>query len=145
MRPDLTAFAKIIGGGFPVGAFGGRTDIMSLFDPRQGKIGHGGTFNGNAVTMAAGRVAMEQLTPQRIAHANALGDTLRQGLADVLAEQRIHGQVTGLGSLLGVCAIVFGKLWRDAHFQVWAAVVGALVIGAMGGGLNAVLAVRKFS
>ena len=102
VRPDLTAFAKIIGGGFPVGAFGGRTDIMSLFDPRQGKIGHGGTFNGNAVTMAAGRVAMEQLTPQRIAHANALGDTLRQGLADVLAEQRIHGQVTGLGSLLGV-------------------------------------------
>ena len=102
IQPDLTAFAKIIGGGFPVGAFGGRADIMAQFDPRSGKIGHGGTFNGNAVTMAAGLAAMDELTPERIAAINELGDSLRQGLSDVVAEQRLRGQVTGIGSLVGV-------------------------------------------
>ncbi len=102
VQPDLTTFAKIIGGGFPVGAFGGRADIMAQFDPRGGKIAHGGTFNGNAVTMAAGLAAMENLTPERIEHANALGDALRDDLRDVLAEQRVRGEVSGLGSLVGV-------------------------------------------
>lgn len=102
VHPDLTSFAKIIGGGFPVGAFGGRTDIMALYDPRNVRVSHSGTFNGNPVTMAAGRVAMEHLTPDRIAHANALGDSLRRGLSEVLDEQRLHGQVTGIGSLVGI-------------------------------------------
>lgn len=102
VRPDLTAFAKIIGGGFPVGAFGGRADIMELFNPTNAKINHAGTFNGNPVTLAAGYTAMEHLTREKLAHANALGDALRQGFADVLAEQGIKGQVTGLGSFVGV-------------------------------------------
>jgi glutamate-1-semialdehyde 2,1-aminomutase len=102
VQPDLTAFAKIIGGGFPVGAFGGRQDILRLYDPTDGGIGHGGTFNGNPVTMAAGFAAMEQLTPDKFAHVNALGDALREGFRDVLAEQNIRGQVTGIGSLVGV-------------------------------------------
>lgn len=103
IRPDLTSFAKIIGGGFPVGAFGGRGDVMDQFDPTTaGAIGHGGTFNGNPVTMAAGLAAMEQLTPAKIADLNRLGDRLRTGLEEVLVEQGVHGQVTGRGSLLGL-------------------------------------------
>ena len=102
VRPDLAAFAKIIGGGFPVGAFGGRADVMRLFDPSAAPvIGHGGTFNGNPVTMAAGRAAMERLTADRIAYINDLGDRLRQGLQDVFAERGVRGQVAGRGSLVG--------------------------------------------
>ena len=62
--PDLTALAKIIGGGFPIGAVGGKAEIMSVFDSSGGKakVPHGGTFNGNPVTMAAGLATMKQLT-----------------------------------------------------------------------------------
>jgi glutamate-1-semialdehyde 2,1-aminomutase len=102
VRPDLTAFAKIIGGGLPVGAFGGREDIMRLYDPVKGSIHHGGTFNANPVTMAAGLAAMEHLTPDKIAFANRLGDTLREGLSEVLVEQGVIGQITGKGSLAGI-------------------------------------------
>jgi glutamate-1-semialdehyde 2,1-aminomutase len=102
VQPDLTSFAKIIGGGFPVGAFGGRADIMELFNPAKSRINHAGTFNGNPVTMAAGLAAMEHLTPEKIAHANALGDTLRRSFSEVLDEQGIRGQATGLGSLVGI-------------------------------------------
>lgn len=100
--PDLTAFAKIIGGGFPVGAFGGRSEIMRVFDPVLGSIGHGGTFNANPMTMTAGLAAMEHLTPEKISEINTLGDTLRLGFRDVLVEQGIHGQITGKGSLVGI-------------------------------------------
>ena len=56
ITPDMTALGKIIGGGFPVGAFGGRSDIMSLYSPLSGPvINHGGTFNANPVTMAGRR------------------------------------------------------------------------------------------
>jgi glutamate-1-semialdehyde 2,1-aminomutase len=102
VQPDLTSFAKIIGGGFPVGAFGGRADIMELFNPAHARVNHAGTFNGNPVTMAAGLAAMERLTPDKIQHANGLGDTLRRSFTEVLVEQGIHGQATGLGSLVGI-------------------------------------------
>jgi glutamate-1-semialdehyde 2,1-aminomutase len=102
VSPDLTSFAKIIGGGFAVGAFGGRADIMEMYNPANARINHAGTFNGNPVTTAAGLAAMEHLTPEKIAHANALGAALRQGLAEVLDEQGVKGQVTGLGSFVGV-------------------------------------------
>ncbi|MCH8225826.1 MAG: aspartate aminotransferase family protein, partial [Chloroflexi bacterium] len=63
ITPDLTALGKIIGGGFPVGAFGGREDIMELYDPTKGaKVSHAGTFNANPITMLAGAVTLEQLT-----------------------------------------------------------------------------------
>jgi glutamate-1-semialdehyde 2,1-aminomutase len=102
VEPDLTTFAKIIGGGLPVGAFGGREDVMRVFDPAAGAIHHGGTFNANPITMAAGLAAMQHLTPERIAYANRLGDVLREGLREVLDEQGLHGQVTGFGSLVGL-------------------------------------------
>ncbi|MBW3634674.1 MAG: aminotransferase class III-fold pyridoxal phosphate-dependent enzyme, partial [Chloroflexi bacterium] len=55
VRPDLTTFAKIIGGGFPVGGFGGRASVMEQFDPlRPSPLWQSGTFNGNLITMVAG-------------------------------------------------------------------------------------------
>ena len=63
IRPDLTTFGKIIGGGFPIGGFGGREDVMALLHPTRGSIRWGGTFNGNPVSAAAGIATLESLTP----------------------------------------------------------------------------------
>jgi len=98
--PDLTALGKLIGGGLPIGAFGGRADIMSLYDPaRPNGFHHSGTFNGNPLTMAAGIASVNALTPQAIAHINQLGATLRKGMDEAFVEAGIHGHTTGEGSL----------------------------------------------
>jgi len=99
VKPDLTALGKIIGGGFPVGAFGGRADIMAQFDPQSKKLSHSGTFNGNAITMVAGLAALELLTRGEIARINQLGERLRGGLRRALAAADTDGQVTGAGSM----------------------------------------------
>jgi len=101
IRPDLTTFGKIIGGGLPVGAFGGRRDVMEFYDPRRGgpRISQGGTFNANPVTMAAGLATLNALTPEAYARLDALGERLRGGIARLLANTRRKGQVTGVGSL----------------------------------------------
>jgi glutamate-1-semialdehyde 2,1-aminomutase len=101
VRPDLTTLGKIIGGGLPVGAFGGRADIMAAYDPRRGgaRISHGGTFNANPVTMAAGIATMTALTDEAYARLDALGDRLRGGVTRLLEAIRQPGQVTGVGSL----------------------------------------------
>jgi glutamate-1-semialdehyde 2,1-aminomutase len=102
IRPDLTTLGKVIGGGLPVGAFGGRRDIMDFYDPRKGgpRISQGGTFNANPVTMAAGVATLNVLTPEAYARLDALGDRLRGGVSRLLANTRRKGQVTGVGSLL---------------------------------------------
>jgi glutamate-1-semialdehyde 2,1-aminomutase len=98
---DLTTLGKIIGGGFPVGAFGGRADVMALFDPTHPgpQISHGGTYNGNPVTMIAGYEAMAMLTPEAYDRIGALGQRLRIGLANVFETRGLSWQVTGQGSL----------------------------------------------
>ena len=116
VQPDLTTFAKIVGGGFPVGAFGGRDDVMAMFDPsRPGRVSQSGTFNGNAVTMVAGIAAMELLTTSEIARINTLGDRLRDGLASTLNARGIAAVGTGFGSMVGV-HLVDGPVrnYRDA-------------------------------
>ena len=101
IRPDLTTLGKIIGGGFAVGAFGGRRDIMEFYDPRRGKarISQGGTFNANPATMAAGLATMDALTPEAYARLDALGERLRGGITRFFEGSRRRGQVTGIGSL----------------------------------------------
>jgi glutamate-1-semialdehyde 2,1-aminomutase len=97
ITPDLIVLGKTIGGGLPIGAFGGRRDVMQVFvgDPAS-RVAHGGTFTANPVTMAAGIAALANLDPEAIAHLNRLGDRLR-------AELRGLGfRVTGRGSLLRV-------------------------------------------
>jgi glutamate-1-semialdehyde 2,1-aminomutase len=103
IRPDLTTFAKIIGGGFPVGAFGGRAAIMEQYDPnRPGALSQSGTFNGNAVTMVAGIAAMEHFPPEEVHRINRLGDRLREGMKKAVAASGIEGKVTGYGSMAGL-------------------------------------------
>ncbi|MBI4573719.1 MAG: aspartate aminotransferase family protein [candidate division NC10 bacterium] len=104
LRPDLTTFGKIIGGGFPVGAFGGRRDIMALFDSSSGRarIPHAGTFNGNPITMAAGMATLEQLTESAFAWLNGTGDRLRLRLRELGERSGVPMQVTGIGSMFKI-------------------------------------------
>jgi glutamate-1-semialdehyde 2,1-aminomutase len=104
--PDLTTLGKIIGGGFPIGAVGGREDVMSAFDPRRpDAVVHGGTFTANPVSMRAGVAALHLLSSEEIARINALGDRLRAGLAQQ------GWAVTGYGSLVRVHADDPAALW----------------------------------
>jgi len=103
IAPDLTTFAKIIGGGFPVGAFGGRAAIMEQYDPSAPTpMWQSGTFNGNAVTMAAGIAALDAFPAAEVAHINALGARLRAGLERLLERQRLVATVTGFGSFAAI-------------------------------------------
>ena len=102
VTPDMTTLGKIIGGGLPVGAVAGRADVMAVFDPTRGGpplAPHGGTFNANPVTMAAGLAAMRLLTPDAYARLADLGAKLRASLDDCLKQAGVPGRVTGLGSL----------------------------------------------
>ncbi len=101
VQPDLTTLAKIIGGGLPIGAFGGRRDIMSRFDPAHKEtIFHSGTFNGNNITLAAGMAAMTLFDQAAVTRLNQLGDRLRDRFTAALEETGIKGCVSGSGSLL---------------------------------------------
>ena len=104
ITPDMTTLGKIIGGGLPVGAFGGKDEIMELFDPTSSNydIAHAGTFNGNPLTMEAGVTVMENLTSNNFEKMNNLGDSLRSKLSSVFNEINLDVQVTGYGSLFGI-------------------------------------------
>ncbi len=99
--PDLTTYGKIIGGGLPVGAVGGRADIMALLDPTAGKarVESGGTFSGNPLTMVAGYAAMSKWTPDVIARLNAMGDELRTRVDRVFEQSGEAARLAGDGSL----------------------------------------------
>lgn len=89
IRPDLMTLGKWIGGGMSFGAFGGRKDIMELYDPRKAQLQHPGTFNNNVFTMSAGIVGCGILTEQRLDQLNALGDNLRLSIEDVLQKNNL--------------------------------------------------------
>jgi glutamate-1-semialdehyde 2,1-aminomutase len=105
VRPDLTTLGKIIGGGYPIGAFGGRADIMDLFDSRRaGTLSHGGTFNGNPVGAAAGLATLRFMTTERYERLAVLGERTRQRLRDGIAEAGLDARVDGIASLFQVFA-----------------------------------------
>jgi glutamate-1-semialdehyde 2,1-aminomutase len=105
VTPDLSCFGKIIGGGLPIGAFGGRRDIMAQYDPTVtggARIAHAGTFNANPMTLIAGEAVMQALTPPIYRRLGELGESLRQKLRRTLAGTGVPTQVTGIASLFGI-------------------------------------------
>ncbi len=103
VTPDLTTMGKIIGGGLPVSAFGGRADVMALFEGgRPGGLSQGGTYNGNPLGMAAGLAGLGVLTPDEYARLEGLGENLREGLQATFDRHDVAAQVTGIASLFGV-------------------------------------------
>jgi glutamate-1-semialdehyde 2,1-aminomutase len=100
IEPDLTTFGKIVGGGFPVGAFGGRKDIMALLDPTGGPTGfsQSGTFSAHPVAMAAGLAMLHQLTPGAFAHLDALLNHLARSLEGVFARASVPVKMVSFAS-----------------------------------------------
>ncbi|GAB3707974.1 glutamate-1-semialdehyde 2,1-aminomutase [Halorubrum pallidum] len=99
VTPDVTTFGKIIGGGFPVGAIGGKAEIIEEFTPAGG-VFQSGTFSGHPVTMAAGKATLEYAAENDVyEHVNRLGRKLREGIADVCAERAPEYTVVGTDSM----------------------------------------------
>jgi glutamate-1-semialdehyde 2,1-aminomutase len=104
VRPDLTCLGKLIGGGFPLGAFGGRADVMQLFDPSAGTpaVPHPGSLNANPISLVAGAATLELLTDEAIGTLNKSAAALRCAMPGRLAAAGLPVQVTGLGSLFAI-------------------------------------------
>lgn len=104
VKPDLTALGKIIGGGFPVGAFGGRADIMKVLDPRESKLlfPFSGTFSANPVTVTAGRVAMELFDRDAVLKLNALTQVAIRQIEEAVKLADVPISLTGSGSMFRV-------------------------------------------
>jgi glutamate-1-semialdehyde 2,1-aminomutase len=108
VTPDLTILGKIIGGGFPAGAFCGPEEIMERLDhvkyPKpEERSAHGGTFTGNPVSAIAGAVTLETLEDGSVhRHIDGLGKMVRDGLNDIFSGSDLPASVTGVGSLFGV-------------------------------------------
>jgi len=99
VQPDLTCLGKIIGGGLPVGAYGGRAAIMEMVAPA-GPVYQAGTLSGNPVAMTAGLWALKRLTPKLYRDLAARGSMLAAGLAQAAREAGVAVQVNAFGSLL---------------------------------------------
>ncbi|KAI2635398.1 class III aminotransferase [Xylaria nigripes] len=106
IRPDLTTLGKYIGGGMSFGAFGGREDVMALFDPRgPNALPHAGTFNNNVLTMNVGAVGLKSVfTPEKARALHDLGDEVRRRINDAAEHAETPDKrglrVLGCGSIL---------------------------------------------
>jgi glutamate-1-semialdehyde 2,1-aminomutase len=100
-EPDLTAIAKIIGGGFPVGAVGGRADVMEIFSPSASgpRLPHAGTFNGNPITMLAGLTAMQMMPPGEYERLHTITNDVRDGANALFDRIGADWQITGAGNM----------------------------------------------
>ncbi|MGI9264017.1 MAG: aspartate aminotransferase family protein [Gammaproteobacteria bacterium] len=106
VTPDLTCLGKTVGGGLSLGALGGKTEYMSVFnqlDTTTPSVGHSGTYNANPVCVAAGLTSMREATPEVFEHLSALGERLRNGVNKALADTGVTGLMTGDGSLSFLC------------------------------------------
>jgi glutamate-1-semialdehyde 2,1-aminomutase len=99
VTPDLTCLGKIIGGGLPVGAYGGRESLMHLVSPA-GPVYQAGTLSGNPLAMTAGLWSLRQLSKKLYTHLSDLGARLTEGLAEAARGAGVALQVNGIGSVV---------------------------------------------
>lgn len=103
ITPDLTCMGKIIGGGLPVGAIGGKSELMKLFSPEMPEpVMHASTFSGNALTMSAGLPAMRAFDEKECIRINDLAEKLRTGFNQAFSQAKILGNASGIGSLTNI-------------------------------------------
>lgn len=100
VKPDLTCLGKVIGGGLPVGAYGGKLEIMSQIAP-SGPIYQAGTLSGNPLAMTAGLETLSRLTPKTYDHFNKLADLLETGFREAATKYNIPHTVNRAGSMIG--------------------------------------------
>lgn len=101
IQPDLTCLGKIIGGGMPVGAYGGKKEIMNLIAP-EGNIYQAGTLSGNPIAMVAGYTTINKLTSDSYNYIEELSDRLIQGLKTVARKSNIALMTTKAGTMIGL-------------------------------------------
>lgn len=101
ITPDLTTLGKIVGGGFPIGVFGGKREIMECIAP-SGGVYNAGTFSGHPVSLAAGLATLRVLNEEGYRRANGLGDLMRRMLTDLLEELDLRLVVQGIGTMFQV-------------------------------------------
>ena len=102
IKPDLTTLGKIIGGGFPIGVFGGRRDILEQVSPR-GAVYQAGTFNGSPVPLACGMATLDVLEKEKVLEKlEASGEEMRRGLQDILKDMSLPYSVVGIASMFKV-------------------------------------------
>ncbi len=104
VKPDITAMGKIIGGGFPVGAIAGNSEIMKLLDPREPNLRFplSGTFSANPVSMTAGRVAMELFDREAVQNLNALTQLAIEQITQAIKIADVPVTLTGSGSMFKI-------------------------------------------
>ena len=100
VTPDLTCLGKVIGGGLPVGAFGGRKEIMDKV-ASVGNIYQAGTLSGNPLAMTSGYETLSQLTPESYEYFQELGDILEEGLKKVFSKHNVPITINRAGSMIG--------------------------------------------
>jgi glutamate-1-semialdehyde 2,1-aminomutase len=102
LKPDLTTFGKYLGGGLAFGAFGGRQDIMAVYDPRSPtSLAHSGTFNNKTLVMNAGFIGLSEIwRPEIAVEFNKIGDSFRESVQRVAKGTKMS--LTGRGSILGI-------------------------------------------
>jgi glutamate-1-semialdehyde 2,1-aminomutase len=112
VRPDLTTFGKVIGGGLPIGSVGGRRDIMETLSPL-GPVFHAGTLAGNPLATAAGRAALGELSDDAYAELGARARRLSSMFSDACAAAGIAAHFPVVGTLVGM---YFGKGGAPTNF-----------------------------
>jgi glutamate-1-semialdehyde 2,1-aminomutase len=98
LRPDMTCLGKVIGGGMPLAAYGGRSDIMRVVAP-EGPVYQAGTLSGNPVAVAAGLQTLKMLEPSLYVTLDHLGARLERGLRAALSDKGVTGCVQRVGSM----------------------------------------------
>ena len=124
--PDLTAFGKIIGGGLPIGAIGGRADVLDQLDPAgsAARVISGGTYSGNPLSAVAGLATLQKLTHSEFERLDALGQRLRSGLDRIFQAAGVSAQASGDASLFQIVPTDrpitdYRSIPRDAAAVAW--------------------------
>ena len=101
VKPDITAMGKMIGGGFPVGAFAGRADVMSVMDPNEDplRLPHSGTFSANPITMTAGHIAMQHFDEDAVLALNRLTAQAISQIREAIRIADVPVSISGSGSM----------------------------------------------
>ena len=101
VKPDLVTFAKVLGGGFPIGAYAGKKEIMSLIAPN-GPVYQAGTFSGNPISIQAGLSTLKKLDYPFYGEMSQKGDFIRKGISDILEDLKLDLQAVGLSSMFQI-------------------------------------------